>query len=71
MNEIESNKQACREEEREEWDKMLTNTIEEYNAVKDTSDNVELYTDQLHNNKSWLDQTATSIGMRSLIGFPF
>ncbi|KAK8794057.1 hypothetical protein WA171_003183, partial [Blastocystis sp. BT1] len=62
MNEIEFNKEACKEDEREEWDKILANTIEEYNAVKDRANDVELYTDQLHNNESWLHHTVTSIG---------
>ena len=61
MNEIEFNKEACKEDEREEWDKILANTIEEYNAVKDRANDVELYTDQLHNNESWLHHTVTSI----------
>ncbi len=71
MNEIEFNKEACKEDEREEWDKILANTIEEYNAVKDRANDVELYTDQLHNNESWLHHTVTSIGVCFLVNFTY
>ena len=67
MNEIEFNKEACGEEEKEEWDKIQKNAIEEYNAVRDTAKDIKLYTDQLHNNQSWFHHTVSSIGMFYLL----
>ena len=62
MNEIEFIKEQGPKEELEEWDRLQKNALEEYNATREHAPDIELYTDNLNTNQSWMDYTFSSIG---------
>ena len=62
MNEIEFIKEQCPKEELEEWDRLQKNALEEYNATRENAPDIELYTDNLNTNQSWMDYTFNSLG---------
>lgn len=49
MNEVELHIGSATEEEKIEWNRLQKNMIEEYNALRDRSQDVSFYADQLHN----------------------
>ena len=51
MNEVELHIGSATEDEKIEWNRIQKNMIEEYNALRDRSQDVSFYADQLHSNQ--------------------
>ena len=52
MNDIERIKDSCAEEEKSSWEKLISEAVAEYNALKSANPDIMIYTDNLNTGSS-------------------